>query len=797
MRNVTFNFPIFRILKYSLMYFFIFSNSIFSDSFQLIDSEQDYLLGFDLFILADTKNEFTPEEILRGVKDEQFTKSNSLTPSYGFKSFVYWVKIDIKNTSSFPRWILEVGFPIISSVGLFMLDDSGNITKDYAGLQFPFHQRKIANRKFLFPIEIPQNSIKKILFRFENKGIMNIPIRIYTEKFFYENDHLEYFYYSLYYGIMIAMILYNLFLFLSVRDVTNVYYSVFLLFSGLYFFSQNGLGFEYLWSDFPEFALRINQLAMSYSLIFAIIYAYYFLNCKEVFPKIKKILIPMGILTFILTSNLYFSDKYYQVSGILISSMAIIVILTIFTISVRAYQVGYKPAIYFLISSAALFLGGLLFSFRTFGWIESNFITNNSVQIGSMLEAILLSFGLADRINILKREKTIAEATAKAKSIFFAMMSHEIRTPMNGVIGMAELLEKTNLDHKQKELLHIIKESGNSLLTIINDILDYTKIESEKIEFKKEVFELEKFLQESVDFFMEQAKTKKIDLYYGMDVQVPKFIICDKIRLRQILFNLINNSIKFTDEGEITVYAKFLENKNEMFTLEFSVQDSGIGIPLEQRDTLFEPFTQLDSSSTRKFGGTGLGLAICTKLVHLMNGNIWIDPKTKKGTKIIFTIQVPIAPADESKIQVQFQDTEENYIDFAKRKDIKILIADDSSINQVVLQEMLINFGFESEIVNNGLEVLAAVKQKEYDIIFMDIYMPFMDGLVTTKTIRSLIFKNPPFIIAMTANAATQDREECLNAGMNDYISKPVELEVLKLKTLYWSRKAINKKLSS
>ena len=184
-------------------------------------------------------------------------------------------------------------------------------------------------------------------------------------------------------------------------------------------------------------------------------------------------------------------------------------IITLFIVSTRSYHLGYKPAIYFLFSSAALFIGGLMYTFRTFGWIESNFITNNAMQFGSMLETILLSFGLANRINVLQQEKSIAEESTKAKSVFFAMMSHEIRTPMNGMIGMTELLEKTTLDAKQRELLHVIKESGNSLLTIINDILDYSKIESEKIEFEKQVFEIETCLQESVELFTQQANTKK------------------------------------------------------------------------------------------------------------------------------------------------------------------------------------------------------------------------------------------------------------------------------------------------
>ena len=783
-----------NLLKCIFTCLFFLNISIFSEPVKLNEAKQDYLLGFDLYILIDKKNEFTPEEILSGKKDDLFFKSNTVTPNYGFKSYPYWVKIELENHSIYPKWILEVGFPIITDIGLFILSDTGEITKEYAGIKYPFEQRKISNRKFLFPLEISNSSKKTILFRFENKGIMNFPIRIYTEKFFYENEHDEYFFLSLYYGIMIAMILYNLFLFLSIRDVTYIYYSLFLVFSGLYFYSQNGLGYEYLWRDSPAIALRINQVAISYCIVFALLYAYHFLNCKEIFPRVKTIFILLGIISIISTSHLYFSEEFYRISGRLISITAMFTIITLFIVSTRSYHLGYKPAIYFLFSSAALFIGGLMYTFRTFGWIESNFITNNAMQFGSMLETILLSFGLANRINVLQQEKSIAEESTKAKSVFFAMMSHEIRTPMNGMIGMTELLEKTTLDAKQRELLHVIKESGNSLLTIINDILDYSKIESEKIEFEKQVFEIETCLQESVELFTQQANTKKIDLYYGLDVNVPRYIIGDKIRLRQILVNLINNAIKFTDIGEVIVYVRCADNKNELLTLEFSVRDTGIGIPPDQRERLFQPFTQFDSSITRKFGGTGLGLAICTRLVNLMDGTIWIDPKTNKGTKIIFTIKTLASREEDLVKNTKAENPKENFSDLIKREDVKILVADDSSINQLVMQEMLLSIGFEIEIVKNGLEALTAIKETEYDIVFMDIQMPLLDGLSATQQIRSLNLKNPPFIIAMTANATSKDREECLSSGMDDYISKPVQLELLKTKTFYWSTQAVNRK---
>ena len=293
---------ILKLAKYSLLFYLLaFNLTIFAEPVLLEQTKGNYLLGLNLDILKDSKKEYSYQEILEGKKDELFYRSNVLTPNYGFQSSTYWVKIELQNNSSEDRWILEVGFPIITNITLFVLNEDGSIQTDHAGIKYPFNQRKILNRKFLFPIQITKNSKKKILLCFENKGIMNLPIRVYTENFFHSNDHHEYLVLSLYYGIMIAMTLYNLFLFLSIRDKTYIFYCLFLMTSSLYFLSQNGLGYEFIWSNSPTIALRINQISVSFVILFAIIYAYYFLNCKTIIPKIKPIFFSMGLIAIICT----------------------------------------------------------------------------------------------------------------------------------------------------------------------------------------------------------------------------------------------------------------------------------------------------------------------------------------------------------------------------------------------------------------------------------------------------------------------------------------------------------------
>jgi signal transduction histidine kinase/DNA-binding response OmpR family regulator len=498
-----------------------------------------------------------------------------------------------------------------------------------------------------------------------------------------------------------------------------------------------------------------------------------------------------------------------------------------------------------------------------------------------------------------------AENANKAKSIFLATMSHEIRTPMNGVIGMAALLSSTLLTEEQQEYADTIRNCGDALISVINDVLDFSKIESGSMDLEKQDFDLRDCVEGVLDIFAEKAT--QVDLVYQIDHNVPSQIVGDSLRLRQILINLVSNALKFTNKGEVFIAVKIVSQKNENLVLKFDVRDTGIGIPGDKLEKIFNAFSQVDSSTTRKYGGSGLGLAISEKLVSLMGGEIHVESEPGIGSTFSFTIKStaglnsprnyvhldtselhgkrvlviddnatnreilesqlnywkfkPVLAASggealqilASNIQVdiiisdmnmpvmdgvqlarvirkshpdlpiillssmgneqsrseahlfnavltkptrnqvlykhiaeQLKNTKRTNVEkqpmkslfsdeFGKQFPMNILIAEDNLVNQKLAKHILTKMGYAPDIANNGHEVLQAMTTRQYDLVFMDVQMPEMDGIETTQFIREHL-EFQPVIIAMTANAMPEDRELCLNAGMDDYLSKPMKI---------------------
>ena len=379
-------------------------------------------------------------------------------------------------------------------------------------------------------------------------------------------------------------------------------------------------------------------------------------------------------------------------------------------------------------------------------------------------------------IELLNSKKKSEEAS-RAKSNFLATMSHEIRTPMNGVIGMAQMLSNSTLDENQKSYVDVITQSGQLLLGVINDILDYSKIESGKLELEVSPFNIKGLIDDVYKLMLNQAVDKNISFKLINEEGCSLVVLGDAVRLRQIVINLLSNAIKFSEEGEVRLRVK-CEQITNVCKLKLSVEDDGIGISDEDKSKLFTSFMQADSSITRRFGGTGLGLAITEKLVYMMGGKIALESELGRGSKFFIQVELKVQESEvvvsEVKNQLGIVDSKET--DLSSKS---LLLVEDNKVNQLVVKSILENTGIKIEIVENGKDAVEKVAKLDFDIILMDLRMPEMGGIEATKLIRKMPADKQIPVIALTANVASSDRSECAEAGMNDFMSKPFEVQEL------------------
>jgi len=436
----------------------------------------------------------------------------------------------------------------------------------------------------------------------------------------------------------------------------------------------------------------------------------------------------------------------------------------------------------YLISSSSKLVSQLSielnFNYKNINSKKHIIITASDASYKDEMESLVRSIKATLAIKNVELKKSIAKAEklAKIKSEFLANMSHEIRTPMNGVIGVIELLRGTQLNSSQGELVRTMEACGKGLLSVVNDILDYNKLEAGKMLFEKGPFHLRRLIKNTIFLFESEASKKGNTLNYSLSKTGIHYFEGDEVRVGQILTNIVSNALKFTNNGSVWIFVEINLISGDLYDLHFSIKDTGIGIPQNKQEKIFESFTQADVSTTRKYGGTGLGLTISHSLCEQMGGQMWLESEEGVGSTFHFTLKMKQTLPEETNLNSSFQIFENNSV---KNVSMNILLVEDNEINQVIISKLLERIGYNCDIVENGKLSLDALEKQDYDLVFMDMQMPIMDGVKATKEIIKKWGKSRPRIVALTANVLSEDKKRCFDAGMDDFVGKPVTIKSL------------------
>lgn len=730
------------------------------------------------------------EDLLANPEQADFQNLPNINSNLGFTDHQYWVKFGLSNsTSENQTRYLETARPITDIVDLYFLKD-GKIEKVIRnGDQIPFEEREIKHRKLLFPISLPANSETQFYLHLQSDGeVINLPLTLHDGTSLIESTFTDQLVFGIFYGILLLAALTYLFFYFGIKEKSFILYVAYVVSIALLHSSLDGYFFQYLLGEPGWFADRSLLIFATVSAFLLNRYSQAFVQVKTFAKGLNTTINTVNISLILLLLGILIYDEGKPLYYPLVNALGFLGVLLAVASILTSYLKKKPVDVFFALGFTSLTLGFIIFILNNFSLIENSFLTENSAKLGTGLEILFLSLSMANRIRILRTEKEKAQELAlqrseesnEIKSFFLSNVSHELRTPLNAILGLSQTIMREIQDEKIKENLEVIKYSSVSLLSSIDDILDYSKIEKGELNLEQNPFDFQKVLNEIKLLSHQQTRDKGLKFSFEEKVQIPKKLIGDATRLRQILMNVINNSIKFSNQGEVKLAITGIEENGEKLLLHFEITDTGIGIRPEKLDRIFESFIQEQIDDKRKFGGFGLGLCIVKALTQLYNGSVSIQSELGKGTKV--SISLTFGKVEESAQELVKGQAE------ALLAGKRILVVEDNPVNQLVIKSILRKWkGVTFDFANHGLEGLEKLRSESFDLILMDLQMPEMDGYEATQAIRAGLAGAKPQnipIIAVTADTTEKSKIKAQAVGMDDYMTKPVDSEILLEKVL-------------
>ncbi|HEY8099862.1 MAG TPA: 7TM diverse intracellular signaling domain-containing protein [Burkholderiaceae bacterium] len=767
-------------------------------------------------VLENASPDLTIEDVVKPEFSTKFQShhQNTDTLNFGLRSTPIWLRITILNSSKkdLDRY-LEIAYPHLHHVNFYTKTEQG-FSQIITGHALPFSERPIPQRNFTFPLHLSAGSESIYYLRIASGTSLEIPTKLWEPLAFRLHTLEEYMAQAMYFGMILALGLYNLLLYLSLRDRTYLYYVIFLMTSALSLLSFSGMGFQFVWPDNVRWALMSTMVAFAANGIAFLLFVRRLLSTQKTVPRLDRLIQLSFVLNVLQIIGFYFLPYEKMIkTGIALDGLYMVLALVI---GITCWLRGQRSARIFLIAFSCLMLTAVVTAIRSFGIALHPVFTNYGMQIGSAMEMLLLSLALADRFHQLRKEKEdvqqelvenlkrservleqrvaqrtselsqvnlklvehqaalqaakkVAEDASQMKSAFLANMSHEIRTPMNAVIGMAYLALRTELNKKQRDYVEKIHRAANSLLGLINDILDFSKIEAGKLDIEKIDFSLNEVLNNVMTVTSQRANEKGLQFVMDVSPAVPDSLVGDPLRIGQVLINLVSNAIKFTATGKILLRCQASSMQSDSVELRFEVRDTGIGMTPEQMKKLFHAFTQADDSTTRKYGGTGLGLTISKHLVEMMGGYIAVESEYGKGSTFRFTIRFNIGAKDDTPIISAAQTL----------SDCRILVVDDDLAAQEILAAALREIGLQVNTVTSAAEALSAIFAAElthrYNLILVDVEMPDMNGWELSEKIAGAGLASVPKVVLVTAFERDDVLKRAQTAPVSGILFKPID----------------------
>lgn len=777
---------------------FVFSSLVGAVTF---DEQTRMLpLGQSMYVFEDVRGDASIDDVASSAVQGSFRLHDKPVLNAGYSRSVFWLRLDLEyrpvQAQGDRNWLLELAYPPLDHIELYVPDEQGSFAlAQRTGDALPFDTRQIRQNNYLFELNLEPGQNKRIYLRLESQGSIQAPLTLWAPNAYLEEQPGRIYVLGIIYGVLLVMLVYNLFIFLSVRDTSYLYYILYIASFGLYQVSVNGAGIEYFWPDNPWWANAATPFLIGSAALFGCQFARSFLHTAEHSRWVDRLLLLMACGAAVMILALSVS---YATALRLATYLALLFTVVIFAAGILAWLRGMRVARYFIFAWTAFLVGGLVNTLMVLGYLPNVFLTMYASQIGSALEVSLLSLALADRINAMKEERTriLQEAGRKLEELnqeladsnrfkdeFLATVTHELRTPMNGVIGSLELMQTVKMDVELEQYQKTAAASARDMMRMVNDILALTELQAGKLYPRREAFSLRGLFDGLRAQYAPRAEDKGLTFALELDDNLPDILEGDAAKLAQALGYLLDNAIKFTSEGGVTLQVGRAGSQGSNLPLSVVVSDTGIGFAHGEGD-LYQRFHQLDGSMTRKYGGLGIGLAICRQLVDLLGGSLGHESQPGVGSR--FRLNVPLTLPEQQSVPVARPQRVPSGTALRQAQQCTVLIVEDNAINQLVTRGMLLKLGYRVRTADNGAEALDLLRGEGVDAVLLDCQMPVMDGFATCRAIRALPgFAEVP-VLAITAHSHSGDRERCLAAGMSDYLAKPVKFEELRVLLHDW-----------